>query len=454
VRKTHSLLGALGLLLGAHGLLLGALGLLTIVISLTATCSQTNGIYADIESETATNVFTTTAIQKSSPGKVFRAGDKFYMAALSLYTRDKALTEGGSWTKITPPSDGSGATYCTEATAVNGVVYAAWLGEDASDAVGLYSYDAANQTWTKVSTDLDGLQISGLFSLNNTLVISTRETSGATTYYNVYYLAADGSTVTQTNLYKVIAATDTELKADACSKKPIVSAAYDGVNYWFICGVSLYCGTSLNSLAKLSDESGMPSGYGLKSLNWSSDLGRLLVATGSAMLPDSSGTAIGTTPGYVYARIGNAASGATWEKSPQITFATDDSAPYSNMTDTVVVPSASGLTLLVGAENSIQYNSGSNQYNTKGPAYGYGTFLPAADGSIAALSDYNAITSQLVCTYTNYETTLYDEAVTHLAYLPGADDTHMILFASTIQDGLWSTTYNISNGTWGGWTEE
>jgi hypothetical protein len=58
--------------------------------------------------------------------------------------------------------------------------------------------------------------------------------------------------------------------------------AWDGTEYWFIAGFSLYHGSS-GALVKLEGETDMPAKQVLKSIEWSADLDRLFVATGSGM---------------------------------------------------------------------------------------------------------------------------------------------------------------------------
>jgi hypothetical protein len=441
---------------------------------LALSCSVTPiGIYTSISEEKPIGVQSTASLSAASPSAVVRFNDKFYMTTGFIYTRPLALSKN-AWTPIAsaslPSATVNGAALsaqrCLQIASDGARLYAAWLSSDYAS-MGLYaSQDAAS--WTPIDsaagnlvTGLDSLslpvkrEITKLFCLNGVIFASVKESTSADSdadgefevYYKLYYVSGDAAVSTGLSLNCV--------EASPYSVGSFRSGTYDGSRYWFISGSGIYSGTidvaaGTASFAALA-ETGMPVKQRLKSISWSAELGRLIVTTGSGSFEtsDTVATLVTTTPGVVYARLPD----GSWEASAASTLVSAANGGYANFTDALVVPGSSGAPVVVcAAESSLKYDTGTERYNKKAIARGYGVLIPSS-GSIAGLPVASTTASQPeITTWSNYETTLMNTSVQYLYYLDG-ENSSKVLFACTSGDGLWSNVLG-SSGAWGTWNKE
>jgi hypothetical protein len=420
--------------------------------SLMASCTDSVGIFASLSQEKPIGTLSTKELSTVSPACVVRYNvggtDYFFMSSGLIYQRPLTLTKN-SWTAISAAQLPSGASRCVQIAAADRL-YAAWLDENFLNR-GLYASSNAVD-WTAIgsatlSSDASALrQITGLYTLNNTVFVAVKESSYTTgtevAKFKLYYVS--GNDVVE-------CAFDNELlyvSTDPYATTSIRSMTWDGTDYWFVAGQYLYRTTgTLGSYIRVSGETNMPSGQSLASVYWSAALGRLIVATGSGVF-SVSGTMTGSTSGLIFARR---ASDGVWETSNPSVLVSSATGGYANFTDIITVPNNAGTPVVVAsAASSLKYGDGKSQSNKAAATRGYGVLVPEADLSIAGHSASSIV--NVISSWSNYEISLMDYAVTGLFYLDGELGSK-VLFACTAGRGLWSNRRS-SEGTWGDWEKE
>jgi hypothetical protein len=412
-------------------------------------CNDPEGLYYSLRMEDPVNEGATAALDKTTPAAMVRLGDKYFLAAGQLFSRAASLGRvTNSWTQAVQPPD---TAFCTSIAASSSRLYASFTDSNALS-LGVYYSDGTGTAlaWTELAPEIfhqpaaTGMRVIALMEANGIVFISYEVPSSDVRRFRLQ--AVDESGAAPVTLDSGV---DISFdSSDPWDYKPIVSMAYDGTDYWFISGASLYRGTP-GAFALVSGEAGMPSKTSLKSIRWSSDLGRILVTTGSGMFRASDTVSLaGSTPGLLYSRT----PGGTWEASAPISLIDSATGGYANFTDSAVVPgTGSGLLLLLGSEASVKYGDGDLRTNKAVSAKGYGTFRPASDGSIALIASGDLTTLPLASP-TNLSTTLVTDAVTGFYQDASYPDGARILFALTLEDGLFSNRYDGSS--WEGWYRE
>lgn len=443
-------------------------------LSLLTSCAQDPiGIFASLAQERPIGEDSTKALGSSSPSSVARFSmdgqDYYFMASGYLYYRPLALAKD-AWRQI-PGLSGlpAEASRCVQMTCSDRI-YAAWLDENFSF-LGLYASDDA-ATWTQISPATPDIEddvelltrggvsrdITGLFSLNGLVFAATRETG-----------TEEGGSVTRFKLYSVSPGSDAAVACDfnlaydpdhPYAATSIRSMTFDGGSYYLVSGSGIHSSPAGGALSfsRLSEE-GMPTGMNLSSILWSPDLERLLVATGSgafdAAPDDDSDVLTGGTPGLIFARL----SDGSWESSaPSVLVSNPSTGGYANFTDLQVVYGSSARPVIVAsASTTLKYGDGKTQSNKAAEARGYGILVPDDDKSIsghAAIASTVAIQAE-ISSWSNYETTMENLAVTRLFLLPGTENAS-VLFACTAGKGLWSDIVTALGDafSWGGWVKE
>jgi hypothetical protein len=425
--------------------------LAAIAAALLASCSdEPEGIYYSLAHEQPINRDASKVLAGSTPSGIARFGDAYYLAAGAIYKRGLTRAKD-AWAAMTMPS---GASLCVDLAPSTTRLYAAFQDQAAAN-LGLYAWDGS--AWTAVSPaslGLSSMRIVALIDSGTEVFVSTSETIGSgdsvetrLRLYRVNDAAPDVSGPVLDILYD---------DANPWDARAILSGTFDGTEHWFVSGASIYHGPAAGPMTLLSGETGMPgetaaTRVNLKSVHWSADLGRLIFATGSGMFRATAEADLtGSTPGVIYARLPS----GTWEKSAAISMAADPTkGGRANFTDTLAIGSASGDFLLCGIESSLKYGDGNTQETKAAAACGYGTYRPAADGSIAGIAAAGMEPTP-IATWTSFSTTLATSAVLSFrldADLAGGD---MVLFALTQGKGLWSNIYDGQSSTWEGWFRE
>jgi hypothetical protein len=433
---------------------LASLALAAMVLS--ASCNQDpEGIFSSLEKEEPVATQSTKALSSASPARVVKVGDAYYMAAKAVYTRSLARAKD-AWTAVPYPAGGDANWSCIDLSAIGARLYAAFVKVDAAGALapaGLFSFDPAASAWTAIDPAFfaaAGSEISALIPLNGILFVSYKESIGTPAAVN-YRLA------------RLDSATDTGFDAGISvpfdgtapwNALPIVSGAYDGSQYWFVSGPTIYRGT-LGAFAALSGETGMPANVTLKSVAYRASASpRLVFATGSGMykLTAGSETLTGSTPGLIYARL----SDGSWEQSAAIILSTGTTDGRANFTDLAVIGSPDGTVgddalILAGSQASIKFGDGKLPENKANSARGYATLKPPATGSLSGLD--KAASPEPLSIWANFQTSLQSHAVIRFSLLPGAEAGARVLFACSSGAGLWSNSQS-PDGAWEGWRKE
>ncbi len=432
---------------GTSGLIASALMAAALVAAMICvSCyNDPEGLFFSLRYEQPVNDDATELLDGTSPAGIARVGDAYYLAAGRVFVRGLER-ESGAWTDAGMPS---GAAFSTALAASATRVYASFIDNEAAN-LGLHYTESASApfAWTEVSAGIfraDGVKVTAVMAVNGTVFVSTETTIAGTRYFRLYRINEGGPAAVATNV-------DIPFDSDdPWDFKPIVSMTYGGSEYWFLSGAAIYHGDG-STFALLTGETDMPSKTSLRAIRWSSELGRLVITTGSGMFRASSSESLsGSTPGFIYART----SGGVWERSePIVLVDSQTSGGYANFTDCLVLPGAAGEWLiLAGSAPSIKYGEGNAQNNKAAVAKGYGTFRPASvTGSILgiAAADRSPVP---VASATNLGTTLINEAVTGFAVdasISAGDPG--FAFAFTAGDGLYSNWYDGS--AWEGWFHE
>jgi hypothetical protein len=426
--------------------------------SLIASCTDSVGIFASLSQEKPIGTLSTKELSSVSPACVVRynvAGtDYFFMSSGLIYKRPLTLAKE-SWTAI--QSAPANASRCLQITAADRL-FAAWLDDNFLNR-GLYASSNAVD-WTAIgaatlSSESSIIrQITGLFTLNNTVFVAVKESNYTTgnevVIFKLYYVSGNDVVPCTFNTDPDVDSNfDNDLKYD--SDNPYVttsirSMTWDGTDYWFVSGSSIYRGSTVSQFAKVT-ETGVPGGVSFTAINWSAELNRILVSTGSGVFKVGE-TMTGITPGLIYART----AAGVWETSNPSVLVSSTSGGYANFTDILTVPGnvAGSPVVVASAASSLKYGDGKSQSNKAAATRGYGVLVPDADLSItghSAISRANVISS-----WSSYETSLMDYAVTGLFYLDGESGSK-VLFACTAGRGLWSNRRS-SDGNWGDWEKE
>jgi hypothetical protein len=409
--------------------------------SLMSSCTDSVGIFASLSQEKPIGTLSTKELSSASPACVVRynvAGtDYFFMSSGFIYQRPLALAKD-SWTAISSAQLPADASRCTQIAAADRL-YAAWLDNNFAF-VGLYaSSNAADWTAIAFPSDPSAVrQVTGLFTLNGTVFVAVKQSTNPSgteiVKFKLYYVSGNDA-VECTFDTDADAVFDDDLTYDSANPyvtTSIRSMTWDGTNYWFVSGSSIYRRTTSYEFSKVT-ETDMPTEKSLTSISWSADLNRILVSTGSGVFKVGE-TMTGITPGLILARR---ASDGVWETSAPSVLVSSTTGGYANFTDILTVPDNSGAPVIVAsAASSLKYGDGKSQSNKAAATRGYGVLVPDT-GSIIGRSARCSSIDYVVSTWPSYEISLMDYAVTGLYYLDGETGSK-VLFAGTAGRGLWS----------------
>ena len=340
--------------------------------------------------------------------KLTKTGDSYFIAAGKVYSRG---IESGDWEEIPPPAEGM---LSSDIEYFNGTLYAMYRTGDAATSK-LYTYTAGNAPWTEAGS-ISGAaseRVTGLMAVDSGLYVSVLKEDLDSAYdpYALFY-SSDGSTFSLVDLPG-----DNDY-----SVRMIFDGDFDGTNYWFISGDTVFSGTDpavLTTRVSLTNTGGTvmtPANIGgvyycpeIEKIFISSKNGVVLVKNRPASSADISSGWYSSITKY---------SGETAEVFYDLI-----KVPGSGYDDTGAV------TVIVGSDNG---------YYEIGIADG-----PDADSlSITAPS---GLTETTTINYLN--TKLANNSIRSFAYDPagagGGDD---IIFACTTSSGLWRNTYNAEAG--------
>ena len=338
-----------------------------------------------------TGIFYTLATQTSRADRnlpnnvafnVVRAGDRFYVAALSLYSTGKI---GDKWSTVNHPQR-SGAevvnvlslAYHPENGGNGGHLYAGFLfdGPGDTDTFGLYLAEPRKSGPLEWKDQEFDKQVVRLLVVNGALLAITVE--GNT--WALYHLGDQG--------FRQILASAPD---DNENPVPISDVAHDGTAYWVTTDSALHSG-ALDSLEVPEEASDRPPG--------SKFVGVISVDHAS----------LDNCCVYLSDRTGNVHwhDGTQWQSQA----ITADDEP---LTEFVVLPDDEKPKILVGTES-----------------LGFYSFEAGDDGSPTAVTRHPHFTNEA----------LYNAHVQRFAYLPEGDPEgdSKHLFAITFTDGLFSTT--------------
>jgi hypothetical protein len=340
--------------------------------------------------------------------KLTKTADSYFIAAGKVYRRG---IEAGTWEEIPPPAEGM---LSSDIEFFNGTLYAMYRTGDAATSK-LYTYAEGSGPWTQTGTvsGADSERITGLMAVGSGLYVSVLKEDLGTAYdpYALYY-SADGSTFSLVDLPG-----DNDY-----SVRMIFDGDFDGTNYWFVSGDSVFAGT---------DPAVLTSRIGLTNTDGTditpADIG------GVYYCPELEKIFISSKDGVVLAKNQPAASAdlsSGWYSS--ITKYTGETAEV--FYDMIKVPGSGyddtgAVTVIVGSDNGY-YEIG---------------IADSPDADSLSITVPSGLTETTTINYLN--TKLSNNSIRSFAYDPaGAGGEDDIIFACTTSSGLWRNTYSADAG--------
>jgi hypothetical protein len=377
---------------------LGA-GLVLATAILAQSCDNTKGIFYGVQQETKPSG--QTIFLKTVVTHALRFGGKYYATTARLYARTVAGTD---WSMVAIPA--STSSYVRAIATDDGAttLYAA------TDS-GIFS-STNGTTWSAVAITPPTL------GANQSFAFDDLYSANGQVFAEGHLIDTSGSTPTsEYNLYNVGATSEvTGLGIANAITVPFVGVAFDGTNYWYATQGALFSGSAADATSNSAAAAAEASI--ITAVTPGTNIYARLSSPGSLALTDLYLT---TTTGFVFRD-----SSSTWTSSANL-----GALPLS---DSVVVPSASGNLLLLGTNTS---SSSSATGYLEGPATG----LSLTGGSLGAVTKNATIYAQTLGTLPVLKF-FYDDSASpktlFACVAPGnANKTYGIYF-STYDGSAWS----------------